>query len=255
MSICIGLVLPGPPSQPAPPSTRFTPPKKTGRRWRFLPPVRTVMSKMPEITPETMQELNKQIVSTLRGVYMDRIAFSLGSYRITGQMLRTVADHIESGKILVIYNPKLKGKAEYNSVYDVLMVGFTELKTTKAGLLIHECVHAAMDAYGWNVNVTTSEALAYIAQALYLQMAFATELDGKPYHVAANSIATTIAYRGTPSAEQVTALRDALVNDKEYRDSLYTKAQYNGIHGLWRVVGGQMIDLARQYYPDLVPAA
>jgi hypothetical protein len=213
------------------------------------------MGKMPEVKPETMQELKKKIVATLRGAYMDRIAFSLGSHRITGQMLRRVADHIESGKILVIYNPNLKGRAAYDSVYDVLTVGFTELKSTKAALLVHECVHAAMDAYGWNVNVTTSEALAYIAQALYMQMAFATNLDGKPYHVAANSIATTIAYRGTPTTEQVIALRDALVNDKEYRDSLHTKAQFNGIHGTWRVVGGQLIDLARQYYPGLMPAA
>lgn len=202
-----------------------------------------------------MNALKAKIVETLRGAYMDRIAFSLGSYRISGSMMRTVADHIESGQIMLIYRPSLKGRAEYDSVYDVLYVGFTELKNTKAALLLHECVHAAMDAHGWNVNVTTSEALAYIAQAMYLQLAFATNLDGGPFHVAANSIASTLLGRGTPSADQVIALRDALLADADYKDSYYAKAHFNGIHGFWRVAGGKLYELAKYYYPDLASAA
>lgn len=202
---------------------------------------------MPELTAEAYQELRKKILSTLRGAYVDRIAFSLGSYRVTGQMFRKVADLIESDQIMLLYSPNMKGRAEYDSVYDILWIGFTELKWTSYGLLIHECLHAAMDANGWDVNVTTSEALAYIAQALYTQMAFGRNLEGKPFHVAADSIAQTIAYRGTPTSAQVIALRDALLADPKYSKSLNARAQFNGINGMWRVLGGQLGDLIKQY--------
>jgi hypothetical protein len=186
------------------------------------------------ITEDEYKTLHTKILSTLRGRHATSINFSLGSYHIDGTMFSRVADYIEAGKIFVGYSsaPGFAHSAEYNSTYDLLWVGFKELKSESYGLLIHECVHAAMDADFWKVNVTTSEALAYIAQAMYIHRAFGRSLGGKPYHVAADSLAQTLENRGTPTVTQVTQLKDALLASPKYSSSYYAKAQFNGIQGM-----------------------
>jgi len=76
---------------------------------------------------------------------------------------------IREGEIVVRHNPSLGTDAEYDQTTDTLYLGQkSDHSIGGLGLIIHEATHAAFDASSQDINDMVSEAIAYVAQMLFI---------------------------------------------------------------------------------------
>jgi hypothetical protein len=115
-------------------------------------------------------DAKRTALQILRDPFASSLSFKVGSVELTPGDLLSVATAIDTGKIALIHRPCLGWMAEYQSGRNRLLVPFA--RTPDLGmraLMVHEAVHAAKDIDKTPLTMQESEALAYIAQALYLR--------------------------------------------------------------------------------------
>jgi hypothetical protein len=109
------------------------------------------------------------VLDTLSDPVALGIEFYVDKIHVKGEYLTTVRDHIRAGNILV--KGGNQDLAFYDQASDILL---TQKKSPPAddgdrALLLHECVHAMVDVYFPNGNVTRhmGELAAYLTQTAY----------------------------------------------------------------------------------------
>ncbi len=115
-------------------------------------------------------EAQRAALQILRDPFASAMTFKVGSVELTPGDLLSVASMIDAGRITVIHRPCLGWMAQYRSGPNQLLVPFA--RTPDLGmraLMVHEAVHAAKDIDKTPLTMQESEALAYIAQGLYLR--------------------------------------------------------------------------------------
>ncbi|MBL8231460.1 MAG: hypothetical protein JNL98_23395, partial [Bryobacterales bacterium] len=201
---------------------------------------------MSVIDPHTAAKL--YVMNTLRGGHAKSVNFTLGGVTVRSSMFLDVALAIGKGKIGVIYVPSMAGEAEYYSgnkavlgwnpadwrAPNTLMLGFTSNTDPRnSALVIHEAVHAGFDMEKRPMNHMTSEAVAYVAQAMYFLRVWGWNysLKSDPILGPATSIAKALNGQTAPSAADVTSLRDAILADPHYssKDMMNGQAVFNGV--------------------------
>ena len=126
------------------------------------------------------QRAKDLVIKTLEDPGILKINFWVGAYEITSASFVPVLFGVRFGKIAVKYDEKLGRGASYDSGRNVLRLGFaTAPSWNHNALIVHECVHAAMDARPEkfrSIDHATSEAAGYIAQAMF-KLAKVTEAE------------------------------------------------------------------------------
>lgn len=96
-------------------------------------------------------------------------AFTFEGYKFDPSSLWLMACEIRDGRMSVAYEPKLSTKALYNSTENRLYMKFISPDNlTRKGLVVHEITHAVCDFQAKQMDVATSESIAYIAQCMFL---------------------------------------------------------------------------------------
>lgn len=96
-------------------------------------------------------------------------SFTFEGYKFNPSNLSLMAYEIRDERMSVVFEPKLKGKALYNSTENrlYLKVPMPGSLTEKA-LVVHEITHAVCDFQGKKMDIATSESIAYISQCMFL---------------------------------------------------------------------------------------
>lgn len=165
--------------------------------------------------------------------------FSIGGYTIGPFSLMSVGVYVSQGKIGVDYRQSLKGEAEYDSTTNTFHVGFTTATgKVRRGLIIHEAVHAALDAEGAkNIKRQDSEAMAYIAQCQFVraltnksgERLYSDEPDRDAVFEVGWALAKKIADGGSLNGTDIQKMRDAVARHPFYKDNATQKAGFDGI--------------------------
>jgi len=112
------------------------------------------------------------VLSTLQDPKLSDVEFGVGLYDIDASSFAPVTSAIRRGKITVKYDANLGQIAYYNHARNEIEIGFkSAANVAHQGLIVHECVHAAMDAQHHKfeyVDHLTTEAAGYIAQCLFV---------------------------------------------------------------------------------------
>ncbi len=189
------------------------------------------------------------IESVLSDAKIKWVNFSIfGGYRIQPSLFRDVRDCIRNGWIQVLHAPKLSADGEYTAATNRFRVRTTANSAENAGLIVHEAVHAGFDfrtIFGpRSINKAYSEAMAYLAQALFYHWKTGNHLAGSPSEGTifdrANDIVIEIVDRQLRGvlkpgeAYQVPkrmaeALANAVNASPRYAGSLAKRSHYDGI--------------------------
>ena len=170
------------------------------------------------------------VLDVLFSRHTQEINFDFGCYSIRPAMFRDVADCIGRGTLQVLYDSSLKGEAYYDSQANTLALGFTSTnQVTKLALIVHECLHAALDYRMWSVNVLTSEALAYIAQAMYIYKAGVGEFTGGVKEKAAANLANQLINGYKIEIDDVYKLKVGIMCERKYWGASAKQANFDGI--------------------------
>jgi len=100
-----------------------------------------------------------------------KIGFSMCDFDLYGSNYRVIRDYLKDRKVGVKYDASLgAGNAEYDSYHDLFIFSSKTFSSpTQVGHLVHEMTHAVCDdRYAGNLNKRESEAIAYVAQCLYV---------------------------------------------------------------------------------------
>jgi hypothetical protein len=146
-----------------------------GKNYRFgaLPTGQPMQIYIPTddwLPPGPQQgDAKRTALQILRDPFASTLSFKVGSVELTPGDLLSVAAMIDAGRITVHHRPCLGWMAEYRSGTNQLLIPFATMPHIgMRALMVHEAVHAAKDIDKTPLTMQESEALAYIAQALYL---------------------------------------------------------------------------------------
>jgi hypothetical protein len=150
---------------------------RDGKNYQFgaLPngqPMQIYIPKDDWLPPGPEQAAAEQTaLQILRDPIASSMTFSAGGLQLGPGDILSVASAIESGHITVIHRPCMRWTAQYRSgTKNQLLIPFASSPALgMRALMVHEAVHAAMDLDRTPLTMQQSEALAYIAQALYLR--------------------------------------------------------------------------------------
>jgi len=179
-------------------------------------------------------------MAVLKGAGVSKLkSFTFDGYTFSPGILTWMATEIQLGTLDVMYEPKLNGKAIYNSTENRLYVGFWSAGSiSRQALIVHEVTHAVMDFQAKKVDVATSESIAYIAQCLYAR-ANSTSTDPEDRLYSENDakdkvfdvgwkIAGKILDGGTVEQADVRDMRQAVSGHPEYAADATASAGYDG---------------------------
>lgn len=184
------------------------------------------------------------VIKTLGDPNIKDIKFGVSLYTIDGSSFAPVLAAVKSGKISVKYNAKLGAVAYYNKASNEIALGFTSAPTFGYdALIVHECVHAAMDAEPQKfkfIDHTTSEAAGYIAQCMYkitkmTPQEWGNRLRGRDavsdkIFRSAWNIALAYHTGGRISSNDLIDLETALSSHPMYAGKSNKIARFDGIH-------------------------
>ena len=115
-------------------------------------------------------EAKQLILSVLRDPGAAQVKFKIGTFELRAGDLTLVAQGIASGKITVIHRPSGGHMASYWAGFNRFVIPYYQNASVHdKALIIHEAVHAAMDIRKTPQTMEQAEAIAYVAQAMYLQ--------------------------------------------------------------------------------------
>jgi hypothetical protein len=118
------------------------------------------------------KEAQQAVLTVLRDPVAAHLGFKIGRMELKNGDLTAVALAIQSGKIRVVHRPTLGHMAQYlsSNPNNWMAVGFDRLPPIGGrALIVHEAVHAAFDIRRVPQTMEQAEAMAYIAQALYMR--------------------------------------------------------------------------------------
>lgn len=115
------------------------------------------------------------VIRVLLTYLVSRISFRLGGITIHRGDIRKVAHYIHRNSIHVKLDPTLGDWARYHprgKDRNTIVIRKPEAGPAARALIVHEAVHAVMDIRGLRgMGTAKSEALAYLAQAIYRRSA------------------------------------------------------------------------------------
>lgn len=203
---------PGNPSAKTAPPSKFKP---GDHPWVYIPP-----TGWP--TPsQNDEDLRSAVLSTLAQAEVAGLALHVGDLTLHPGELKTVRTNIKRRKVEVRHNSAISTTGQYrhrNWQVPRNTLEFRILKPTGTfghSNIVHEAVHVALDTRGKHVKVAKSEALAYLAQALYLVRKGVpphTTLDpfARPMLAAAEVIAYMMESGATVDSAQIIPLFGAI---------------------------------------------
>jgi hypothetical protein len=178
--------------------------------------------------------INDDIAKFLRGnAAINRINFAYDTLKVyPSAYTKDVADAIASGAIKV----RMKGAggpaagASYDTNYDSLELSptFSITSSRDQAFIVHECTHAHLDIQhmGWH-SAHADEAVAYLAEAIFLEASTQPPLGSEAIRIVAHRIAKTVlgGLYLIPAAD-CTALTAEVAKDPHYAST--TKYNSNG---------------------------
>lgn len=187
-------------------------------------------------------------VSAIEKLLKDQTAthlvnFALGPIRVTPALLADVGTAVAAGKIKVMIDPTISHNAIYNAKSNQLQLksNFSAPGLLERALVVHEATHAINDMrkLGLTPNID-DEAVAYIAQALYLYGNHPVKSDRlkDPKNAAADRLyaaayAAAVAIVGKKNAAaiagEVSKVRAALKTVPQYKNTIGMSAIYSGV--------------------------
>jgi len=183
------------------------------------------------------------VLKTVEHWAAQKIDFSFDGIAVTPSLFTLVAKQIRAGKIHVKFNPFLAGEALYDSGANTMFIGLMHAtKVSEMGLIIHEAVHAGMDAKALSKDtsnhkhqymfVTDSESCAYIAQVIFQGYAshWMVQITSKAKKWQAAARLADMVVNGTALTwDDCQELRKAIAGDKEYKSIAYTYVSFDGV--------------------------
>lgn len=169
--------------------------------------------------PEHDEEARELVHNTLSGATAKGIHFSCALGRIRSGDIGDVAELVDSRKIQVSFAPGLRSHnagAKYVQADNHLLISSLRTDLGARSRILHEAVHAAFDKRRGDITAIDEEAIAYVAQCIYLQKLGgaalpAAQFDWKPLATAAWPIATVLRTgSGTVASSDIDALRSAV---------------------------------------------
>ena len=128
-----------------------------------------------------------------RDINISRINFSFGRYKVYPTAYqKDVADAIDSGEIVIGTAVSKGAGATYILNFDSLELshGFSLSTSEEKGLLVHECTHAHLDIQNFGSHSGhENEAVAYVAEAVFLEAAGYPPISTHPIRVISHGIA------------------------------------------------------------------
>lgn len=212
-----------------------------GKNYRFGPGTRTVYLPPAGWTRNASDDdhevARKQVLNTLLGATAQKVHFTLDWETVYAGDMAAVAGYILQGKIRVRYDASHPGRARYrpadsnpaDGIYDGDCLFLGDLANTSAhrALIVHEAVHAMQDIRSKSYTVVRAEAMAHVAQCLYLLQSGHTSppvgtVLGKAWLAAAN-----IFFTGSATYQDAYDLYMALGSDPVYAGK--PDPNFNGI--------------------------
>jgi hypothetical protein len=185
--------------------------------------------------------LKATIIAVLGGAEMKAVRpFTIKGQLIAYNHYSLVATHIQKGDIKIKHFPDEPETAYYEPGTDTFYVdGNGVIDCHRKALIVHEATHAINDIAFINMDIATSEALSYVAQAQYMransgkgstrQLHGDTDEQDKVFELAW-SIATTLAINKTPSEAEYDALRAAINLAPKYLGTGADPTNFNGVN-------------------------
>jgi hypothetical protein len=139
----------------------------------------------PPPPPDDHDQLRKAMLDAI-SMYSGTIfgiGFSMCDFDLYGSNYRVIRDYLKDRKVGVKYDSSLgSGNAEYDSHHDLFVFSSKSfLSITQVGHLVHEMTHAVCDdRHAGHLNKQQSEAIAYVAQCLFVVKQGRTMVDSPP---------------------------------------------------------------------------
>jgi len=165
------------------------------------------------------------VVATLKDAAIGQINLTIDGFTITPASYAQVRDKITGGGIKVRFDPSLVNGATgnpsalYHAPSNTLSCGFTVAQAApRRGLIVHEATHAACDIANYaGMSLVTSEAIAYIAQAIFMrEKAPNTPYQADPIMLAAQVLADCLKAGRQLKPIDLQNLRQAIQSSPEY---------------------------------------
>lgn len=115
---------------------------------------------------------NVSVITVLAGAGVAKMKyFNFDGYVFSPLFLAGMADDIRSNYLHVKTELSADGSSSYSSTSNTLYLNFAGASTIEQkGMIVHETTHAMFDFQGKKMDIQTSEALAYIAQCMYVKL-------------------------------------------------------------------------------------
>lgn len=174
--------------------------------------------------------------------------FQLNGYCLEPWMLEKARGAVAGGLVGVVHNSKLNADGVYYPGCNMMHFKSTSNSTENKGLMVHECVHLALDiTRATGISRAVSEGLAYIAQCVYCQLYSSSmpsgEADEALIFSEANDIAVNIIDQAMKAlmrndqpgryrvpAESAGSLISAITSSGRYRNSEHQHMdEYDGV--------------------------
>lgn len=171
------------------------------RRGRIF--TRTNLTKAPPRTPDNHDLTRKAILDaiSMHSGTIFSIGFKMCNFDLYGSNYRVIRDYVKNRKVGVKYDASLPADgAEYDSHHDLFKFRSHSFATvSQVGHLVHEMTHAVCDDRSASqLTMRKSEAIAYVAQCLYVVKKGQTLVD-------------------TPKMKEIHESDSAEVRQKKYR--------------------------------------
>ncbi len=169
-----------------------------------------------------IQEINR----TISTVHMQQLNFTVEGRNVTPSIYQPVRDKISDGTITARRHGPAGVRGAWVYTPNRFDMGFEEVSgdTFKAALVVHESTHAAFDYINQPMTVKVSEALAYIAQALWFYHDNKAHFDDngtveldEPFSTAFTVSAPARGGAHTFTGEELAPLYAALESDSLYQ--------------------------------------
>ena len=143
------------------------------------------LRKTPKPPLDNHELLRKAILDTMSRYSgtISGISFKMCEFDLYGSNYRVIREYVRDRKLGVKYDSTLgTGHAEYDSHHDLLKFRTKSFASIKqAGHLVHELTHAVCDDRGASyLNKRKSEAIAYVAQCLFVVKLGGELVDSPP---------------------------------------------------------------------------
>jgi|GEM_PF-2407193 len=181
--------------------------------------------------------LKQAIINILSGPEVMKIVpFFIKSQLIASNHFAAVCRHLKEGNLKVKHYSAKPGMAYYEAETDTFYVDGNGIDAWRKALIVHEAIHAINDIARINMDIATSEALSYVAQAQYLrgclgsvrQLVSSNAKMDKLFELAW-SLATTLQIGKTPTEAEYDALRVAINESPEYLGTGASMTNFDGV--------------------------